>query len=275
MIGEDGGHDVEDGEEETPMEGAEAKKFRGIAARANYLGLDRPDIQYTTKEVCRNMSKPKKRHWRKLKRLARYLVMYPRLIWKFEDDGRAREDWLDVFSDSDWAGDKESRKSTSPGMASLGGGLLKSWSSTQGSIAMSSGEAEYYALVNAAAEGLGVQALAKDLGISMKIRLWVDSTSAKAIVARIGLGKVRHMEVKYLWAQQAFKEGRFEVRKISGLVNPADIGTKPLSAADMKTLIEKVGGRLVRKAGRSPSENTVGETKRKSWADEVDSDPDE
>ena len=201
--------------------------------------------------------------------------MYPRLIWNFEDDGCAREDWLDVFSDSDWAEDKESRKSTSAGMASLGGGLRKSWSSTQGSIARSSGEAEYYALVKAAAEALGVQALAKDLGISMKIRLWVDSTSAKAIVARIGLGKVRHMEVKYLWAQQAFKEGRFEVRKISGLVNPADIGTKPKAAADMKTLIEKVGGRLVRKAGGSPLEDAAAETKRKSWADEVDSDSDE
>ena len=54
---------------------------------------------------------------------------------------------------------------------------------------MSSGEAEYYAMVKAAAEGLGIQALAKDLGIDMKVRLWVDSTAAKAIVARIGLGR--------------------------------------------------------------------------------------
>ena len=83
-------------------------------------------------------------------------------------------------------------------MAALAGGLLKSWSSTQGTIAMSSGEAEYYALVKAAAEALGIQALAKDLGLAMKIRLWVDSTAAKAIVARIGLGKVRHMGVKQI-----------------------------------------------------------------------------
>ena len=73
-----------------------------MAARANYLGLDRPDIQYTTKEICRNMSKPQKKHWEKLKRLARYLVMYPKLVWKFKDDERSSEDWLDVYSDSDW-----------------------------------------------------------------------------------------------------------------------------------------------------------------------------
>ena len=51
------------------------------------------------------------------------------------------------------------------------------------------------------------------------------------------------------------------MRKISGLVNPADIGTKPKSAADMKTLIEKIGGRLVRTAGGSPLEDVVAETK--------------
>ena len=100
---------------------------------------------------------------------------------------------------------------------------------------MSSGEAEYYALVKAAAEALGIQALAKDLGLEMKIRLWVDSTAAKAIVARIGLGKVRHMEAKYLWAQQAHRDGRLEVRKMSGLVNPADISTKPKSATHCST----------------------------------------
>ena len=46
----------------------------------------------------------------------------------------------------------------------LDGGALKSWSSTQATVAMSSGEAEYYALVKGAAEGLGMQALMKDLG---------------------------------------------------------------------------------------------------------------
>ena len=133
---------------------------------------------------------------------------------------------------------------------------------------MSSGEAEYYAMVKAAPEGFGIQALAKDLGIDMKVRLWVDSTAAKAIVARIGLGRVRHMEVKYLWAQQAHKEGRFEVRKISGLTNPADISTKPKSATEMKAKIEKVGGCLVKRSGESSWERCVAE-KLDSWADEL------
>ena len=114
---------------------------------------------------------------------------------------------------------------------------------------MSSGEAEYYAMVKAVAEGLGIQAMAEDLGYQMKLRLWVDSTAAKAIVSRMGLGKVRHMEVKYLWAQEAHRNARFEVRKIPGELNPADVSTKPESATEMIDKLKSVGAYLVQRAG--------------------------
>ena len=83
------------------------------------------------------------------------------------------------------------------------------------------------------------------MGIELTVRIWVDSTAAKAVASRIGLGKVRHMEVKYLWAQQAHKAGRFIVKKIAGTRNPADVLTKPLSAADMGPKIALVGASLV------------------------------
>ena len=241
---EEGARQGDEEKEEDLMDQAEAKKFRAVAARANYLSLDRPDIQYTAKEICKHMARPRKRHWAKPKRLARYLLMYPRLVWRFMNEANVGEEYLEVFSDSDWAGDRVTRRSTSGGMAVLAGGLLKSWSSTQGTVAMSSGEAEYYAMVKAAAEALAIQALAKDLGYSMKIRLWVDSTAAKAIVSRIGLGKIRHMEVKYVWAQEAHKIGRFEVRKVHGTRNPSDINTKPKTASEMADLLEKAGSWL-------------------------------
>ena len=53
--------------------GAEATRFRGIAARVNYLAADRPGIQYAVKEVCRRMAKPVEGGWQKLIRLGRYL----------------------------------------------------------------------------------------------------------------------------------------------------------------------------------------------------------
>jgi hypothetical protein len=217
----------EQGEYSEEMDAKEAKEFRGLAARSNYLSLDRFDIQYAAKEVSRDMASPKKGSWKKIKRLGRYLLQYPRLVWQFVDADVESTEYLDVFSDSDWAGDKMERKSTSGGVAMIAGGVIKTWSSSQRTLSLSVGEAEYYALIKAAAEGLGMQSLAKDMGYDLKVRLWVDSTTAKAIAARIGLGKVRHMEVKYLWAQQALRSKRFEIRKVPGEKNYADIGLEP------------------------------------------------
>ena len=78
-------------------------------------------------------------------------------------------------------------------------GVLKTWSSTQASIAQSSGEAEYYALVHAASEALGMKSIMNDLSWDCKTRLLVDSSAAKSIASRTGLGKLRHLEIKCLW----------------------------------------------------------------------------
>ena len=112
-------------------------------------------------------------------------------------------------------------------------GVVKTWSSTQTAIAQSSGEAEYYALVRAAAEGLGMQSVMHDLGWKMRVRLWVDSSAVKSIASRIGLGRVRHLEVKFLWLQAVVRDKRLEVKKVLGTQNPADVLTKPKSAEEV------------------------------------------
>ena len=142
------------------------------------------------------MSKPILRSWTRLKRLARYLLVNTQTIFRYSANGGESPSHIDVYSDFDWAGCARTKRSTSGGAMMLAGGLVKSWSSTQATVATSSGEAEYYALTRAAAEGLGVQALMLDLGWSVGLRVWVDSTAAKAIGSRVALGKVRHMEVK-------------------------------------------------------------------------------
>ena len=76
--------------------------------------------------------------WVKLKRLARYLLEHPRLEWEFPCSGEVSP-VVEVFSDSDWGGCRRSRKSTSGGTIDLGRGTLKSWSSTQATVATSSG----------------------------------------------------------------------------------------------------------------------------------------
>jgi len=133
---------------------------------------------------------------------------------------------LDIWSDTDFAGCKEQRKSTSGGVLMLGRHCLKSWSRTQGVIALSSGEAEYYGMVKGGSEALGMRALACDLGMSLSIELCSDASAAIGIASRRGVGKVRHIEVSQLWLQQRVANGDIVLRKVDGVSNIADALTK-------------------------------------------------
>ena len=142
-------------------------KFRALAARANYLAQDRIDIQFAAKEVCRFMSAPTETSEAALKRLGRYLLGHPRMLYTYPFQ---RADSIDVYSDTDWSGCLRTRKSTSGGCIMIGQHCIRTWSSTQPSVTLSSGEAEFYGLVKAAGAGLGHQSLAGDLGLKLPVR---------------------------------------------------------------------------------------------------------
>ena len=80
----------------------------------------------------------------------------------------------------------------------MGGVAVRAWSSNQNVIALSSGEAEYYAALKGASSALGFQSMLRDLGIHTSIILYTDSSAARGIIHRAGLGKLRHLETGYL-----------------------------------------------------------------------------
>ena len=124
----------------------------------------------------------------------------------------------------------------------IGRHLIKSWSSTQGPVSLSSGEAEFYGVVKAAGVTLGYQALLEDLGVKLPVRLWTDSTATMGICGRQGLGKLRHVDTRSLWIQQRVRDGSVELRKVLGEANPADLFTKHLQSADrVEDLLELMG----------------------------------
>ena len=110
---------------------------------------------------------------------------------------------------------------------------------------MSSGEAEFYALLKGAAEALGMKSLLAHLGLTVKIEIITDSTAAKGTASRIGIGKIKHLDVGWLWIQELVKRGQVVLGKINGKVNPGDLMTKPKSAAEAARLTEAVGYELV------------------------------
>ena len=108
----------------------------------------------------------------------------------------------------------------------LGSHAIKHWSSTQASVALSSGEAEFAGIIRGAGQGLGYKALLQDLGVEARLRVWTDSSAAIGICTRQGLGKLRHLDTHTLWIQQAVRTGRVDLRKVLGEENPADLLTK-------------------------------------------------
>ena len=104
--------------------------------------------------------------------------------------------------------------------------MFNHWSSTQHTIALSSGEAELKGIVKGAADGLGLQSVGKDLSIHYDIHVYTDASAAMGMVARKGIGRVRHVEASELWIQDAVKNKVLTVNKVKGEDNPADILTK-------------------------------------------------
>ena len=236
----------EEKDDEIELGAEDAKVYRSVTARTNYLSMDRPELQYSVKEACRSMAKPTMGGLRKLKRTLRFLKGSPRLIQWFEPCGP--QDFVKVTVDSDWAGCRTTRKSTSGGVARWGSSTLKTWATTQAIIALSSGEAEYYAMLKGACLGLGIYSLLEDFGMSVKVRLETDSAAAKGISGRKGVGKVRHIEICYLWLQERVRAKDIEVVKIPGNTNEADLMTKNLDGNRMNELLRALG--FVRESGR-------------------------
>ena len=116
--------------------------------------------------------------------------------------------------------------------------MRKSCSRTQGSEALSPGEAEFYAAIKGACEGLGIKSLLDDLGFRVKVEVIQDSTAAKGTASRAGIGKIKHLDVGWLWIQLTVKKVDIKLMKIDGKVNPADLLTKPKSVKETASLSE-------------------------------------
>ena len=114
----------------------------------------------------------------------------------------------------------------------LGSHCLKAWSSTQPTVSLSSGEAEFYGLVKASGIGLGFKALLEDFGRELPVTVWTDSSAAIGVVGRQGFGRLRHLDTHSLWVQQAVRSKRIVVRKVRGDDNVADLFTKHLTSRD-------------------------------------------
>ena len=119
--------------------------------------------------------------------------------------------------------------------------VIATWSRTQGCIALSSAEAEYYAAATAVTEGRFVQSLLTELNFSTELVLKLDSSAAKSAIERHGCHRMKHIMLKYQFIKQLAKDGEITLEKISGKKNVADFLTKPVDGKQMWSCLELAG----------------------------------
>ena len=118
---------------------------------------------------------------------------------------------------------------------------MKHWTKLQTSIALSSGEAELYAVNRAAAESLGLQQLQRDLGGEIGIEVRMDAAATKGTITRIGSGKLKHVEVQQFWLQAKVRDGIVDPVKIPRIQNFADDLTHHWGGKDSESRFRKMG----------------------------------
>ena len=159
-----------------------------------------------------------------MKRIARYLRGCPSAQCLIEINTIPQ--FVNVYTDSDWAGQHLTCKSTSVGVTQWGSATLSAWSRTQQSVSLSSADAEFFALTTGIAEGMVMKHLLKELGHEVTLANHVDSQSAKAWASKRGLGRMTHVMLKYMFVQGAVEQNQTTLAYVNTNSNKPDLMTK-------------------------------------------------
>ena len=119
--------------------------------------------------------------------------------------------------------------------------FIKSWSTTQKNVTLSSGESELVAAVKANAELIGALQMGADWGFHQEGEVYVDSSAALGVIKRTGCGRMRHIKVGQLWIQEREEEGDLRFHKVHGESNIADLLTKHLREEKILRFMQQIG----------------------------------
>nr|GEZ37068.1 copia protein [Tanacetum cinerariifolium] len=217
-------------------------KYRSMIGALMYLTSSRPDIVHATCLYARYQAKPTKKHLKEVKRIFRYLRGTVNTgLWYTKDSGFE----LTGFSDADYAGCKDSFKSTSGGAQFLGEKLV-SWSSKkQDCTVLSTAEAKYVSLSACCAQILWMRTQLTDYGFHFdKIPIYCDSKSAIAISCNpVQHSRTKHIAVRYHFIKEHVEKDTIELYFVKTDYQLADIFTKALSADRFNYLVRRIGMR--------------------------------
>lgn len=204
--------------------------YRELVGSLVYLAnATRPDIIYAANVLSRFCSDPGEGHWVLAKRVLRYLKGTMDYGIKYEKTGSK----LNAYSDSDWGGDIEDRRSYSGSVLTLAGGAISWKSQKQQTTALSTMEAEYVALAQVSKEVVYIKRLLNHMRceniIENPVCVFCDNQSAIELAKNAVFHKrSKHIDIKYHYMRQLVEKGEIKIAYVRTESMLADIFTKAL-----------------------------------------------
>ncbi|KAJ1685430.1 hypothetical protein LUZ63_016820 [Rhynchospora breviuscula] len=216
------------------------KLYRAVVGALQYITITRPDITFPVNKCSQFMHSPTSAHWTSVKRILRYLkgsVDHGLLLKPYDSP------LLHAYTDSDWAGCPDDRRSTSAFCIYLGPNLI-SWSSKkQPTVSKSSTEAEYRSLALAGAELIWVQYILHELHITLPQPpvLWCDNIGATYLASNpMFHARTKHVEIDFHFIRERVVNKQLVVKFIPSKDQIADGLTKGLTVTRFLDIRDKL-----------------------------------
>nr|MCH9869351.1 hypothetical protein [Serratia marcescens] len=216
-------------------------RYRRLVGRLIYLTVTRPDIAYAVSRVSQFMQSPTTTHWEAVIHIIRYLKKAPGRGLHFTPGESLT---LQGYSDADWAGSVDDRRSTSGYLIFFAGNPISWKSKKQTTVARSSAEAEYRAMAHLVSEVLWLRALLRDLGVHINspTPLLCDNQAAIHIAENpVFHEKTKHIEVDCHFVQNELERKVISFSHVTSSSQLADVLTKALPPKTFHLMLSKLG----------------------------------
>ena len=195
----------------------------------------RPDIAFVVSYLARFAHAHDDTHWEAAKRVLRYLKST--MDYKLRLGGAKQVDEILCYTDADWAGDIETRRSTAGALNVINSGCLTWKSKLQSRVTKSSTEAEYIATNQGVTDAIYIKNLMQELTVDLRIILLCDNQGAiHWTTDRRDSTKAKHVAIKYHFIRELVREKEVEVRYVPTEAQKADVLTKILPRVKLEDI---------------------------------------
>lgn len=229
---------------DTEETGVDVSEYRQLVGSMLYAAMmTRPDIGFAIQALSRHLHNPGKEHWVAAKRVLRYLSGTKDLGIKY--GARDQGTRLIGYSDSDWANDVDTRRSTTAYVYTVTGGAVSWMSRLQATVALSSTEAEYMSACAGAQEAKHLRGVMASMGFMQEGPTVIHEDNQGCIALAnnpITQQRSKHIDIRYHFTRDLISDGVIVLRYIETQHQLADILTKPLDRVKFQGLRAQVLG---------------------------------